>query len=50
MAVLLVEQSVQFALEVSQRAYVLESGKIVLEGKAGELLSSEHIKKFYLAI
>jgi len=49
-AILLVEQSVQFALEISHRAYVLESGKIVLEGKAGELLSSEHIKKFYLAI
>jgi len=49
-AVLLVEQSVQFALEISHRAYVLESGKIVLEGKAGELLGSEHIKKFYLAI
>ena len=49
-AILLVEQSVQFALEISHRAYVLESGKIVLEGKAGELLSSEHIRKFYLAI
>ncbi len=49
-AVLLVEQSVQFALEISQRAYVLESGRIVLEGKADELLRSEHIKKFYLAI
>ena len=49
-AVLLVEQSVQFALEISDRAYVLESGKIVLEGKAGDLLRSEHIKKFYLAI
>ena len=49
-AILLVEQSVQFALEISRRAYVLESGKIALEGKAGELLSSEHIKKFYLAI
>ena len=49
-AVLLVEQSVQFALEISHRAYVLESGRVVLEGKAGELLGSEHIKKFYLAI
>jgi branched-chain amino acid transport system ATP-binding protein len=49
-AVLLVEQSVQFALEISHRAYVLESGNVVLEGKAGELLGSEHIKKFYLAI
>jgi branched-chain amino acid transport system ATP-binding protein len=49
-AVLLVEQNVQFALEISHRAYVLENGRIVLEGKAEELLESEHIKKFYLAI
>jgi branched-chain amino acid transport system ATP-binding protein len=49
-ATLLVDQSVQFALEISHRAYVLGSGKIVLEGKAGDLLSSEHMKKFYLAV
>lgn len=49
-AVLLVEQNVQFALEISHRAYVLENGRIVLEGKAEELLESEHIKRFYLAI
>jgi branched-chain amino acid transport system ATP-binding protein len=49
-AVLLVEQNVQFSLEISHRAYVLESGGIALEGKADELLRSEHIKKFYMAI
>ena len=49
-AILLVEQSVQFALEISHRAYVLENGRVVLEGKGSELLSSEHIKKFYLAM
>jgi branched-chain amino acid transport system ATP-binding protein len=49
-AILLVEQNVQFALEISHRAYVLENGRIVLEGKAEQLLESEHIKKFYLAI
>ena len=49
-AVLLVEQNVQFALEISHRAYVLENGRIVLEGKAADLLGSEHIKKFYLAM
>ena len=48
--VLLVEQNVQFALEISQRAYVLENGRIVLEGKAIELLKSEHVKKSYLAL
>jgi len=49
-AVLPVEQNVQFALEISHRAYVLENGKIVLAGKADELLRSEHIKKSYLAM
>ena len=49
-AVLLVEQNVQFSLEISQRAYVLENGRVALEGKAGDLLTSEHIKKFYLAL
>jgi len=49
-AVLLVEQNVQFALEVSHRAYVLENGRIVLTGKAEELLGSEHVKKSYLAV
>jgi branched-chain amino acid transport system ATP-binding protein len=49
-AVLLVEQNVQFSLEISHRAYVLESGRIALEGKASDLLGSEHIKKFYLAM
>jgi len=49
-AVLLVEQNVQFSLEISHRAYVIENGRIVLEGKGTELLSSEHIKKFYLAM
>ena len=49
-AVLLVEQNVQFSLEISHRAYVLENGRVVLEGRGSELLSSEHIKKFYLAM
>jgi branched-chain amino acid transport system ATP-binding protein len=49
-AVLLVEQNVQFSLEISRRAYVLENGKVALEGKSGELLKSEHIKKSYLAL
>jgi len=49
-AVLLVEQNVQFSLEISHRAYVLESGRIVMEGKARDLLESDHIRKFYLAM
>jgi len=49
-AVLLVEQNVQFSLEISHRSYVLENGRIALEGKASDLLGSEHIKRFYLAM
>jgi len=50
MAILLVEQNVQFSLEISNRVYVLENGRIALEGQASDLLQSEHIKKFYLAL
>ena len=50
MAILLVEQNVQFSLEISQRVYVLENGRIALEGKAADLLQSEHIRKSYLAL
>ncbi len=48
--ILLVEQNVQFSLEASHRAYVLENGRIASQGKASELLQNEHIKKFYLAL
>jgi branched-chain amino acid transport system ATP-binding protein len=46
--ILLVEQNVNYALDVSQRAYVLESGKIVLSGPAGELRQDPQVKKAYL--
>ncbi|NBJ91447.1 ABC transporter ATP-binding protein [Parablautia muri] len=46
--VLLVEQNAKKALSISNRAYVLETGKIVLEGKASELLNNDSIKKAYL--
>ena len=48
MAVLLVEQNVAMALEVAQRAYVLEEGRIATEGTPGELLASPHIRRAYL--
>jgi len=48
--ILLVEQNVIYSLEISHRAYVLEMGRIVLEGKGRELLKSQHIKKAYLAL
>ncbi len=46
--VLLVEQNAKKALSIANRAYVLETGKIVLEGDAKELMNNEAIKKAYL--
>lgn len=46
--VLLVEQNAKKALSIADRAYVLETGNIVLEGKADELLHNDSIKKAYL--
>lgn len=46
--VLLVEQNARKALSISDRAYVLETGRIVLEGNADELLNNDSIKKAYL--
>lgn len=46
--VLLVEQNAKKALSIADRAYVLETGSIVLEGKASELLKDDSIKKAYL--
>lgn len=48
--ILMVEQNVVFSLETSDRAYVLENGTIVMEGKGEELLEDNHIKKAYLAL
>jgi branched-chain amino acid transport system ATP-binding protein len=48
--ILLVEQNVRKSLAVSQRGYVLENGKVVLEGEAEELSQNAHIKKAYLGI
>ncbi len=47
-SILLVEQNARLALKLAQRGYVLETGSIVLEGEAKELLYSEHVKKAYL--
>ena len=46
--VLLVEQNAKKALSIADRAYVLETGKIVLDGDAKELLNDDSIKKAYL--
>ncbi len=49
-AILLVEQNTQRALEIADRAYVLESGRVVLEGRAKELLQNDHVRKAYLGL
>ncbi len=48
--VLMVEQNVYHALSMSNRAYVLENGRFVLEGKGKDLLEDENVKKAYMGI
>jgi len=47
---LLVEQNVHRALEIANRGYLLEAGKMVLAGDWDELLANEHVKKAYLGL
>lgn len=49
-SVLMVEQNVGRALEVCGRGYVLEEGRVVMEGSRDELLGSDRVRKAYLAI
>ena len=46
--ILLVEQNAQMALSIADRAYVLETGKIILTGTGKELIQSDEIRKAYL--
>jgi branched-chain amino acid transport system ATP-binding protein len=48
--IFLVEQNVRQTLEVADRAYVLENGQIVLEGKGKDILQNEQVKEAYLGI
>ena len=48
MTILLVEQNAQMALSVAQRAYVLETGRIIMQGSAAELLNDDSVRKAYL--
>ncbi|NLF29204.1 MAG: ABC transporter ATP-binding protein [Clostridiales bacterium] len=49
-SILIVEQNLFQALSVSNRGYVLETGRVVMEGPAGELIADERIKAAYLGI
>ncbi len=48
--ILLVEQNVQKSLEIAQRGYVLDNGRISMAGQSSELLNNEDMKKIYLGI
>jgi len=50
LSVLLVEQNITYALELADRGYVLENGRIVMEGKGEELANDMHIKRYYLGL
>ena len=46
--ILLVEQNAKLALNLSSRSYIMENGKIVMEGKSEDLIENEDVKEFYL--
>ena len=48
LTVLLVEQDVSIALQMAHRGYVIENGKIALQGTGDELRKNEHIRSYYL--
>jgi len=50
LALLIVEQNTRVALEIADYGYVMEGGRIVLEGDAGELRSNEDVREFYLGL
>ncbi|MCR9214251.1 MAG: ABC transporter ATP-binding protein [Proteobacteria bacterium] len=47
-SILLVEQNAKMALKIADEAYIMENGKIVLDGTAKELMENEDVKEFYL--
>jgi branched-chain amino acid transport system ATP-binding protein len=50
LTILLIEQNASLALSLSNKGYVLETGKVVIEGNAKELQDNEHVRKAYLGI
>jgi branched-chain amino acid transport system ATP-binding protein len=49
-AIVLVEQNVHHAMEISNRAYIMENGRLVKEGRSRELLEDDQVKRAYLGI
>jgi branched-chain amino acid transport system ATP-binding protein len=50
MTVLLVEQNVQHSCKISDRAFVIENGEVVLQGTGQEMLANEHVRRAYLGL
>ena len=50
MTILLVEQNAKMALGIANRAYVLETGKVVMSGDAKEMLADDKVRKAYLGM
>ncbi len=50
LTILLVEQNVQHALEISDRGYILENGRVVHEGRAADLLRDDEVREAYLGM
>jgi branched-chain amino acid transport system ATP-binding protein len=50
LTVVLVEQNVAVSLKLADRAYVLENGRIVLEGTGAELLADDRVRQAYLGL
>jgi branched-chain amino acid transport system ATP-binding protein len=48
--ILLVEQNAHLALEIADRGYVMETGRIVLEGRGRDLLDEPHVRRAYLGL
>ena len=49
-SILLIEQNARQALKIADRAYVLENGRITLEGTGEEMLNNEQVKQAYLGL
>lgn len=49
-SILLVEQNVMTSLKIATRGYILEGGRIKLEGSASDLLQNDYVKRLYLGL
>jgi branched-chain amino acid transport system ATP-binding protein len=49
-AILMAEQDAQSALQISDRAYILEQGHVAREGQSADLRNDDHVQKIYLGL